>query len=247
MAGGIGERAAAWVYEGVWGVLARWFRVPEHPPRLPGEGDAEAVRPAPEFLRYLKFKFWVLLAVIDVAILLPWLILVFIRPVVAMVLAVPVWAAAILPDIAAYVAIHLRYDTTWYLFTQRAMRIRRGIWTIHEATITYENVQNVAVYQGPLQRWFGIWNVVVRTAGGGGGGQAHAGHGSGGGHVGIVEGVADGPAVRDRVMERVRQSRSAGLGDERHGEELGGAAVMPLLREIRDAARELAGPTSARF
>ena len=55
-------------------------------------------------------------------------------------------------------------------------RIRRGIWIIHETTITFENVQNVVVQQGPLQRWYGIANVLIETAGGGGS-QQQAGQG----------------------------------------------------------------------
>jgi uncharacterized membrane protein YdbT with pleckstrin-like domain len=73
----------------------------------------------------------------------------------------------IAPDVIAYVGLHLRYDTTWYVFTDRSLRIRRGIWVIHETTITFENVQNVAVAQGPVQRYFGIADVIVQTAGGG--------------------------------------------------------------------------------
>jgi uncharacterized membrane protein YdbT with pleckstrin-like domain len=48
-------------------------------------------------------------------------------------------------DIArfAYIAIHLRYDTTWYVHGDRSLRIRRGIWVIHETTLTFENIQNV--------------------------------------------------------------------------------------------------------
>ena len=38
---------------------------------------------------------------------------------------------------------------------------------MHETTISFENVQNVEVRQGPLQRYFGIADVVVQTAGGG--------------------------------------------------------------------------------
>ena len=64
-------------------------------------------------------------------------------------------------------ALHLRFDTTWYVMTERSLRIRRGIWVIREMTITFENVQNVKVQQGPLQRFFGISSLVVETAGGG--------------------------------------------------------------------------------
>ena len=75
-------------------------------------------------------------------------------------LALPAAAVAILPDIVAYVAIHLRYDTTWYVIGRRSLRIRRGIWIINETTITFENVQNIHITQGPLQRYFGIADLV---------------------------------------------------------------------------------------
>ena len=64
------------------------------------------------------------------------------------VLALPFLALMVLPDIFAYVGIHLRYDTTWYVLTDRSLRIRRGIMTIHETTISFENVQNVEVRRG---------------------------------------------------------------------------------------------------
>ena len=104
------------------------------------------------------------------------------------VLALPFLALMFLPDIFAYVGIHLRYDTTWYVLTDRSLRIRRGIMTIHETTISFENVQNVEVTQGPLQRYFGIADVLVTTAGGG-----VASHGKGqtsslGAHKGILQG-----------------------------------------------------------
>ena len=50
--------------------------------------------------------------------------------------------------------------------TERALRARHGLWTIREVTITYENVQNVEVAQGPLMRLFGIWKLDIMTAGG---------------------------------------------------------------------------------
>lgn len=71
---------------------------------------------------------------------------------------------------------------------------------------------------------------------------------------GVLEGVGDAPGIRDRILQRLRRSRSAGLGDEprererdrrrerrgagsrEHGRTEGHVAV---LREIRDAVREL--------
>jgi uncharacterized membrane protein YdbT with pleckstrin-like domain len=142
------------------------------------------------------------------------------------------------PDIVAYVALHLRYDTTWYVMSGRSLRIRRGIWIIRETTVTFENVQNVELKQGPLQRHFGIANLLVQTAGGSG---ASPQQGKTNPHEALIEGIDDAKQVRDLIMSRVRRSRRAGLGDEHPGERYAagsGARWTPehleALRAIRD-------------
>ncbi len=241
------QELTVWVYEGIWGVLSQWFRVPRDPPQLPAqEGEhVESFRPAVGFLKYLKLQFWIALFLIDALILGGWLVLLVTSPLIGVLLAIPALALAILPDIVAYVAIHLRYDTTWYVVSDRSVRIRRGIWIIHETTITFENVQNVSVQQGPVQRWFGIANVYIETAGGGGHSpQGKEGMGSMLSHQGLIEGIGDAPRIRDLLLSRVGHSRSAGLGDEvpasRQSSELWTADHCAALRDIRDALRQLA-------
>src|SRR5262245_49735726 len=131
------EHASRWIYHGLWAILVRWFKVPDKPPTLPvppGE-SMESFRPAEGFLSYLKFLFWIGLTVFDVSILLGWLVLMIAVPLAGIILAVPALIVAVVPDIFAYIAIHLRYDSTWYVMTSRSLRIRRGIWLIHETTI----------------------------------------------------------------------------------------------------------------
>ena len=146
----------------------------------------------------------------------------------------------VLPDIFAYVGIHLRYDTTWYVLTDRSLRIRRGILTIHETTISFENVQNVEVRQGPLQRYFGIADVLVTTAGGGVAATARAQTSSLGAHVGILQGLDDAEAVRNQILASVERTRSAGLGDEhpKHLPPGGGGRVRPVGAAPGRAARD---------
>lgn len=247
------EQATRWIYRGLWGVLVRWFRVPDRPPTLPAaRGETPfAFQPAPGFLRYLKLQFWILLTIFDGAVALLWLAIAVASPVAGAILLLPAVVVAVVPDIVAYIAIHLRYDTTWYVMTQRSLRIRRGIWVIHETTITFENVQNIKISQGPVQRFFGIADVLVETAGGGSvQAGAHGGAQPGFGHRGLIEGVADAHRIRDLILARLRETRSAGLGDEAEPEAAGGriaaspawsAAHRALLREIRDAALRLAG------
>jgi membrane protein YdbS with pleckstrin-like domain len=250
------DAAAAWIYQGVWATVVRWFRVPPHPPTLPARGEpVRSLRPSTGFLAYLKFLFWLALIPGDVLPLLLWGAIGFAVPVLGVVLGPLFIGLLILPDVIAYVGIHLRYDTTWYVLTDRSLRIRRGIWVIHETTISFENVQNVEVRQGPLQRMFGIADVIVQTAGGG----ATRSHGKGdasgtfGAHVGVLEGLDDAHGLRDQILASVERTRQAGLGDE-HPHQL--AAALPagrsdgalssrhvaVLREIRDSVHRLAAP-----
>ena len=228
-----------WCYSGLWGIMTRWFRVPDRPPTLPtafGEA-AESFQPAEGFLRYLKFKFWIALLVVDLAIFCGWVVVMIANEVVGLIFIPVALFLAIFPDVVAYLAIHLRYDTTWYVLTSRSLRIRRGIWIIHETTITFENIQNVTINQGPLQRWFGIANLTIETAGGGGQqqqpGQAAAWQGA---HCGLIEGVADAARIRELLMSRLGRSRTSGLGDEVIPAASGWSSEqISVLREIRDA------------
>lgn len=239
------DQAAAWMYRGIWGFLTRWLRVPDHAPELPAGGTVRVSRPAPGFLSLLKFQFWLFLLPFDIFLIIIWLVVLVANPPVGILLTAPIWFLAIAPDILVYIALHLRYDTTWYALSDRSMRIRRGIWVISETTITYENIQNVTVSQGPVQRYFGIANVIVQTAGGGSGGKP--GHESTA-HLGMIEGISDASEVRDLIMARVKASRSAGLGDERHGDHIAVAAPasgwtaehLAVLRQMKEIAAGIA-------
>lgn len=210
---------AGWVYQGVWGVLTSYFRVPRTPPSLPvvPGGRRETFQPSPGFLRYLKLQFWITYGIIGMVFLALWLVgtLVLLQqgqPIWAALLIIPAALVILIPGIVAYLGLHLRYDTMWYVLTDRSMRIRRGLWIIREVTITYENVQNVKVQQGPLQRWCGVANVVVETAGSSG---VATPQDQGLLNQGVLEGISNAPQIRDLILARVRASTSAGLGDER--------------------------------
>jgi membrane protein YdbS with pleckstrin-like domain len=226
--------------------------VPAEPPHLSGAQDAQirAFRPAEGYLRYRKLFFWIGLALVDIALGTAWIILLVTVPLAGIVLAPVFWFVIIAPDILVYIGIHLRYDTTWYVLSDRTMRLRRGIWIIHEVTITYENIQNVAIRQGPIQRLFGISDIVVQTAGGGGPSGPH-GEQSLSGHQGFLEGIDNAVEVRDLIMAKWKSAKSAGLGDERHGAAVTaarsdrpspafGPAEQQVLEQIRDLAVKLA-------
>jgi membrane protein YdbS with pleckstrin-like domain len=240
------EQASRWMYRGLWAVLVNLFRVPHEAPALPvrpGE-QFQSIHPAEGYLRYLKFWFWIVLFSTDIVFTIATIAAVIAVCVagvwwVSLIIIPPALVIIVVPDIIAYIAIHLKYDTMWYVMTDRSIRIRRGIWIIHEVTITFENVQNLKVQQGPVQRHFGIANLIIETAGAG---SSHGGkHGSTTiSNQGVIEGVSNEVAsrLRDHMLQRLRTTRSAGLGDEdreaastpRAGFS---AAHIALLREIR--------------
>ncbi len=235
------EAASQWCYQGIWGVLTRYFRVPDQPPTLPPTAEDEQIqsfKPAYGFLNYLRLQFWVACILIDLGILIGWVIILVNSPWIGVALALPALFLAVVPDVIAYIAIHLRFDTTWYVVSDRSLRIRRGIWVIHETTITFDNVQNVSISQGPLQRYFGIADVLVETAGGGDKrAQQQAGHAMGA-HLGLIQGIANATEIRSQLMARVGESLTSGLGDE---DDLGRTRhsgwtdeQVTVLREIRD-------------
>ncbi len=245
-------RASRWCYQGTWAMLTRWLLVPEEPPSIQGADDADvrSFRPAEGYLRYQKLIFWIKLFVIDIALTIAWIAIGVWNPIVGVLITPLALALIVLPDIVAYIVIHLRYDTTWYVVSDRSMRIRRGIWTIHETNITYANIQNVSVRQGPMQRFFGIANVLVETAGGG----ASSGEGEGitvVGHHGLLEGIDNAEEVRNLILAKWKLSTDAGLGDdhlvtasigELRSHQYGtgfSASEIKLLEQIRDLAVRL--------
>lgn len=230
------DRVAEWVYHGLWGALTRWFRVPKEPPTLPSKQGEEirSFRPSEGWLRMRKLLFWVALVVIDGLLLIGWLILFVAQREAALWLALPWLFVMVVPDVIVYIAIHLRYDTTWYVMSERSVRIRRRIWTIEEKTFTFENVQNVAIQQGPLQRLYGVSNLVIQTAGGGSTGP----HGTtSNAHQGLIEGVHHAQEIRDSIMAKVYAARGAGLGDS--PAETSGSTTPGFSREHLDALREI--------
>jgi membrane protein YdbS with pleckstrin-like domain len=241
------EQASRWMYRGLWAVGVELFRVPPESPTIPAHGreSVQTFHPAEGYLRYLKFWFWIVLLTIDIALTVGTVAAVIALCAeglwwVAVLIIPPALFIIIAPDIVAYIAIHLKYDTMWYVMTDRSIRIRRGIWIIHEVTITFENVQNLKVQQGPVQRHFGIANLIIETAGAG----SSAGGGKHGSttisNQGVIEGVSNEVAaeLRDRMLQKLRTTKSAGLGDEdREAVTTSRAGFSPahiaVLREIR--------------
>ncbi|MBS0661803.1 MAG: PH domain-containing protein [Verrucomicrobia bacterium] len=110
-----------------------------------------------------------------------------------------------------FAAVRLEYEMHWYIVTDRSLRIRTGLMRLQESTMSFANLQQVEVQQGPLQRLLGLADLRVQSAGGGSTHPEKPGEDSL--HTGIFHSVVNAPEIRDLILERLRTFRQAGLGD----------------------------------
>jgi membrane protein YdbS with pleckstrin-like domain len=227
------------MYERVKSSLLWLLKVPPEPHDPMGDVQSLRVfRAAPGYLRYITLG-WLISQLA-----LPFSILVIVLGLVALLAFVGQAALT-------YFSLLLNYEMRWYKVTDRSLRIRAGVWNVHEMTMTFANVQNISITQGPLERLFGISDVRVETAGGGGHGGAH-GNGEGFGanlHTAVFRGVDDAEEIRDLMLARLRRVRGAGLGDlddahaidpsHAHAAFGAEAEIVNLLAALRDEARVL--------
>ena len=82
------NRPANPAYRGLWAVLARFFKVPEHPPTLLALGNEEirSFRPAPGFLGYLRCQFWIFVLLVAAGLFVLSIVLLVNEPLVAVLL-----------------------------------------------------------------------------------------------------------------------------------------------------------------
>jgi len=137
--------------------------------------------------------------------------------------------------------VRLEFEQHWYIVTDRSLRIRTGLVRLQESTMSFANLQQVEVKQGPLQRLLGLADVHVQSAGGGNG---HSEHEQGDSlHTGIFHSVENATEIRDLILARLRQFRQAGLGDpddhhdQAHPTETAPASANPA--DTLTAAREI--------
>ncbi|MCE9582062.1 MAG: PH domain-containing protein [Planctomycetes bacterium] len=239
------------MYESLKRLALSILRVPAEQPEEPaGTHDSVVIfRASPRFLAYLMLPMWIGLGVTSLALMAAATVVgvVLLQKDLAWLGAV-VWvigiALILVKATVFYVTTRLNYEMRWYIVTDRSLRIREGVWLMREVTLTFANVQNLNVTQGPLQRYFGISDLIVETAGGGVGRQP-GGESMMLGHHGVLRGIENALEVRDRIQALLRAYRAAGLGDpdDKHAAAPQGVAeggdMLEVLRGMRDEAKRL--------
>lgn len=197
--------------------LLQWLRVPPEP--APPDGSAGSVlvfRAGRNYWRWRVFAWALAQAGLLLFILLPMLpLLVRKKPVPASVESLLLGAEAVLLAVylvalvISYHAQRLDYELRWYIVTDRSLRIRSGIWSVAETTMTFANIQDLRITAGPLQGALGLADLEVSSAGGASSKET----GASGGHVARFSGVDNAEAIRDLIVDRLKKYRDAGLGD----------------------------------
>lgn len=231
----------------------RLLRIPHDPTPPPGdEASARVFRAAPGYLKYQTVLWGIgcALTLLIAAIVLFGMNAAvflgsrtpapaFVRFLVPMV-SLLVVLLVVLRAIFAFAVLRLDFDKRWYVVTNRSLRIREGVIHVREMTITFANIQNLSVMQGPVQRWLGIADLQVETAGGGAATRgSHSKHAGPNLHEAFFRGIDNAEEVKQLIQERLRALKDSGLGDHEEVQAAPKPALLDALRAVHAEARAL--------
>ena len=200
----------------------RLLRIPADPEPPPGdEASTRVFNAAPNFYKYLLVM-WTLRSFASFLAVL-WIVIVVSIPAFTLakrgqksgllLLLLPGFILLLLAVLRffALAMVRLDFEKRWYVVTDRSLRVREGVFAVREMTVTFANIQNISISQGPVQRALGIADLRVDTAGGG---AVREGKQPGMNlHTAWFRGVNNANEVRELIQERLRQFKDSGLGD----------------------------------
>jgi membrane protein YdbS with pleckstrin-like domain len=236
------------MYEIVKRLLLRLFRVPHDPVAPAGSPDSVRIfRASPRLFQWNLIQWGALQLAVGLPFALVVLTMMLRTAKLPEWFRLPAWIG--LGSLAALFVAQLLitfwmqkldYEMRWYIVTDRSLRIRAGVWSVKEITMTFANIQKVQVSQGPIQKILNMATVVVSSAGGGAVAGPH-GHAAGSDrHAAQFQGVDNAQEIRDIILERLRRYRDAGLGDspsleggDDGDDQHAAAAVLEAARELR--------------
>lgn len=144
-----------------------------------------------------------------------------------------IWTVILLLLGFALVSTRLDFELRDYLVGDKSLRVRMGAITQREVTLSYANVQNIEVRQGPLERLFGFKSLTVSTAGGAASSEHEQST-----HEVTLEGLTNADEIRALVLSMLKTQKDAGLGAVATPRLASGLPVEAL-REVLGAARAL--------
>ncbi|MFB3785353.1 MAG: PH domain-containing protein [bacterium] len=241
------------MYEAFKEFFLHLFCAPGEPPAAPAgtHGSLRIFRASSRFLDYQVIFLTLVMVVLAGVFLIVAALVISQNALLGGVLAFWLIFLWILLFVSGWFIIRLEYDMRYYIVTDRSLRIRRGVWTIVEQTLTFINIQNIVVEQGPLERLFGIARVVVDTAGGGIVVQTPPGAMAPNHHRAVMAGLDNAQEIRDLIVNYLKSIPhvsgvdghagipGAGPGPARPGARGFSGPEVEILREIRDEVKHL--------
>lgn len=242
------------MYNALKGFVLRFLKVPSEPADPMGDVESLVVfRASPNFFKY-KLYLWIARQVMKYIGLLVGVIVLIVMMFsadgamallfAALVVVLPI--LAVVQTAFSYVMLRLDYEMRWYKVTDRSLRIREGVWLVREMTMTFDNIQNISVTQGPIQRLLNIADLRVQTAGGGGampGADQQSQYAFFSMHTGYFRGIDNAEGIKQMMQQRLRLARTSGLGDleepEPGWEAAPSAAPATVDTATLEAARDL--------
>jgi membrane protein YdbS with pleckstrin-like domain len=225
----------------------RLLRIPPDPEPPPGDDTSTRLfRAAPAYYKYLLIL-WALKSLLALFVISAAMIGPVVGAFVAakrghqsglLLLLIPgvVFALLIVLRLFALALVRLDFEKRWYVVTDRSLRVREGVAIVREMTVTFANIQNIAISQGPIQRALGLADLRVDTAGGGAiNAEKHPGQNL---HTAWFRGVNNASEVRKVIQDRLRHFKDTGLGDHDDRPYLA-SAVIAALRDLDHEARAL--------
>lgn len=129
------------------------------------------------------------------------------------------------------VANRLDYELRHYLVGDKSLRVSHGAILRREVTLSYANIQNVEITQGPIESLFKIKTLIISTAGG----SATPGINP---HQARLEGLTAADEVKALILGMLKHQKDAGLGEPSEIAHSGGLDAAAL-EEVRTAALNL--------
>ncbi len=129
-----------------------------------------------------------------------------------------------------FLGLFIRYKTLRYQLDDEGVSLAVGLLFRKETTLAYRRIQDIHVKRSLFQRWLGISTVEIMTASGSAGAEI------------ALEGVRDAEALRDFLYARMRGAQDD--DDLSPGPSGDTEDALALLRDIRDALRDLQEPSS---
>src|SRR5689334_4130316 len=201
----------------------RLLRIPREPEPPPGdESTTRVFRASPNYFKY-RVVLW---ALHTAAVVIPIFVAAGIflgvasltekqshsETLMIVIVSLVILFFALLQRLFILAVLRLDYEKRWYVVTDRSLRVREGVVTVQEMTVTFANIQNISISQGPVQRFLQVADLRVDTAGGGG----EMGHGTPlhhDLHTAWFRGIDNANEVRELIQQRLRRLKDSGLGD----------------------------------